>query len=88
MPSNHSVHLNATIKSCVRQVDGRVSLEVLDGPTEVFDHVILAVPANGALTILEESATAMEREILGQFKTSESVCVLHSDMSVSCLHSH
>lgn len=72
----------------MRQDDGRVSLVVRDGPTEVFDHVILAVHANEALTILSEGATALEREILSQFKTSENVCVLHSDMSVGYLQPH
>ena len=66
----------------MRQRDGTVDLEVIDGSVDVFDHVVLAVHANEALRILGKGATTMEREILGHFHTSENVCVLHSDMSV------
>ncbi|KAL9074296.1 MAG: hypothetical protein Q9157_004437 [Trypethelium eluteriae] len=45
----------------------------------VFTCTISAVHANQALTILGDSATKDEREILGEFQTSRNVCVLHSD---------
>lgn len=54
-----------------------------DGSVADFDHVVLAVHANEALTILGQGATTMERDILRHFHTSENICLLHSDMSVS-----
>ena len=50
---------------------------------ERFDHVILDTDANTALPILERSASDVERETLKHFHTTENVCVLHSDESVS-----
>lgn len=83
LPSRHQIHLNAAIKSCVRRGNGQVRLVTFAGSTEDFDHVVLAVHANQALTILGEGASSTEREILRQFHTSSNVCVLHNDMSVS-----
>ena len=75
----------STIRSCVRQGDARVNLEVTDGSADVFD---LAVHAKEALRILGKGATTMEREIIRHFQTSENVCVLHSDMLVGPHQSH
>ena len=82
VPAKHKIHLNTAIRRCRRQPNGKVSL-VNDRGTDEFDHVVLAVHANQALTTLGESASLMEREVLKHFRTSTNTCVLHSDMSVS-----
>ena len=66
----------------MRQDDGQVCLTTADGSIEKFDHVVFAVHANQALSILGEGVTPTEYEILRHFRTSENVCILHSDMSV------
>lgn len=83
---NQHVHLNASVKSVVRQDDGTVSLISGDGTVQTFDHVVLAVHANQALDILGSGATFLEKDILGKFKTTRNVCVLHSDESVRTPH--
>ncbi|RDA88529.1 hypothetical protein CP532_6637 [Ophiocordyceps camponoti-leonardi (nom. inval.)] len=80
MPSHHRVHLNSTVKSVSRDGD-KASITFTDGSIRVFDHVLLAVHANQALSILGDQATMKEREILGSFKTSRNICYLHSDMT-------
>ncbi|RCI17199.1 hypothetical protein L249_1849 [Ophiocordyceps polyrhachis-furcata BCC 54312] len=80
MPSNHRIHLNSTVKSISRH-GGKASITLTDGSTGVFDHVLLAVHANQALSILGDQATVKEREILDSFRTSRNICYLHSDVT-------
>ena len=82
IPPSHHIHLETPIESCVREGDGKVCLRLANGPIETFDHVVFAVHANQALAILGQGVTPMEYEILKHFRTSENVCVLHSDISV------
>ena len=82
LPSNHHIHLNETIDGMKRQTDGRVEISHGGGKTQ-FDHVVLAVHANQALTILGDEATMLEQSILSKFHTSSNICILHSDTSAS-----
>ncbi|KHO01973.1 amine oxidase [Metarhizium album ARSEF 1941] len=59
-----------------------VLISFLDGTQKTFDHVVLAVHANQAATLLGDDVTALERKILGGFKTSRNTCYLHSDTSL------
>ena len=80
-PSNH-LRLNTTVTGLTNEADGRVRLDSDDGRSEVFDHVILATHGDQAYEIIRSSATERERVILGKFKTSQNVAVLHSDTSL------
>jgi predicted NAD/FAD-binding protein len=75
------VHLTSRVTSLKRGKDGVVFLTV-NGKTEVFDHVVLATPGDQALAILGQAANEQEKEILGPFKTSRNVAILHSDLSL------
>lgn len=48
-----------------------------------YKHVVLAVHAHQALCLLGDGATELEYTILDTFKTSQNICYLHSDESVS-----
>jgi predicted NAD/FAD-binding protein len=87
LPSNHYVHLKSPVRSISRghKDSTLIWLVSSDGSVERFDHVVLATHAHQALELLGERATVLEREILGAFKTSRNVCVLHSDIAVSLL---
>lgn len=80
-PSNHRF-LKTTVASVANDDDGRVRLHMEGGKTEVYDHVILAVPGDEAYSITHGSATPEERQILSRFRSSESSAVLHSDVSL------
>jgi len=58
-------------------------VEVTDntGQTTTFDHVIVACHADQALRILA-NPTALEQELLGQFRYSTSTVTLHTDSSI------
>ena len=62
----------------VRRTPGQV--EVLDnhGRTERFDHVVIGAHADQALAMLAEP-TERERSLLGAFRYSRNLTVLHSD---------
>jgi predicted NAD/FAD-binding protein len=75
------VHLNSKVTSLIPGKDGVVFLSV-NGRTEVFDHVVLATHGDQALEILGQAASKQENEILGAFKTSRNVAILHSDLSL------
>ena len=48
----------------------------------MFDHVILAVHGDQALSLINASATQEERSILSCFQTSQNEAILHSDLSL------
>lgn len=62
----------------VRRVADRVVLSDLRGNSQNFDHVVIATHANQALAIID-SPTSDERELLGAFRYSRNLAVLHSD---------
>ncbi|KAI0124877.1 hypothetical protein BJ170DRAFT_635438 [Xylariales sp. AK1849] len=78
-PPNH-LFLKTAVKQVANDVDGRVRLQFENGNYEVFDHVILATHGDQAYQIIGPSATAEEKSIMSQFKTSENTAVLHSDL--------
>ncbi|KAL2117062.1 hypothetical protein VTJ04DRAFT_9230 [Mycothermus thermophilus] len=80
-PSNH-LRLKTKVTALTNDPDGRVRLHTADGRSEVFDHVILATHGDQAYQIIRPSATTEELSILGEFKTTENVAVLHSDRSL------
>lgn len=63
-----SVHRNA----------GRPSVRDANGNEERFDHVVLAIHADQALALLDD-ADDNERAILGAFRYSRNLAVLHTD---------
>lgn len=70
------------MKGVRRRDNGAVSLIYGEEVIQTFDHVVLAVHASQALDILGSGASLLEKDILGKFKTTRNVCVLHSDESV------
>ncbi|KAI0018742.1 FAD/NAD(P)-binding domain-containing protein [Xylariomycetidae sp. FL0641] len=81
LPPHHQVHLSTRVQQ-LRRIPGGVELEMADGSSRVYDHVVLAVHANQALRLLGNEATVLERKILSCFKTTRNVCYLHSDTSL------
>ena len=71
------VRLNCGVTS-VRRVDGQVVIQDSQGKTERYDHVVIGTHADQALGMLAEP-TARERELLGAFKYSRNLTVLHTD---------
>ncbi|KAK0635123.1 amine oxidase [Bombardia bombarda] len=80
-PPNH-LRLNTQVESVTNEDDGRVRLNLAGGRSEVFDHVILATHGDQAYSIIRDSATNEERDILSNFRCSENTAVLHSDLSL------
>lgn len=62
----------------VRRTGDGVIVQGNDGDAERFDHVVLASHADQSLALLED-ADAREREILGAFRYSHNLAVLHTD---------
>lgn len=79
-PPNH-LFLKTPVQSVTNEPDGRVRLHLSNGKSEVYDHVILATHGDQAYEIVKAGATAQEKAILSNFKTSQNVAVLHSDLA-------
>ncbi len=62
----------------VRPVDGKVEVRDLQGGVERFDHVVIGAHADQALAMLAEP-TREQRTLLGAFRYSRNLTVLHSD---------
>ena len=80
-PPNH-LFLNTPVQSLANEQNGKVRLTFRNGKSELFDHVVLATHGDEAFSIIRDSATAQERDIMSQFHASENVAVLHSDLSL------
>ena len=80
-PPNH-LFLNTPVRQLSNDKNGRVRLQLENGRTEVFDHVVLATHGDQALSIISHSATEQERSILSCFQSSHNEAVLHSDLSL------
>lgn len=80
---SQNVHLGTAVLSVTTKQSGKVSVKMTSGNEEEFDHVILATHGDQAMKIIDLGATVEERKILGGFKTSRNIAVLHSDTSVS-----
>jgi predicted NAD/FAD-binding protein len=64
----------------VRRTDEGVSVTEATGRKQHYDHVVLATHADQALAMLEDP-TPMECELLGAFRYSRNLAVLHTDPS-------
>ncbi|KAI1438648.1 amine oxidase [Xylaria sp. CBS 124048] len=80
-PPNH-LFLKTAVKHLSNDGNGQVRLHLENGRTDVYDHVILATHGDQAFQIIAPSATEEERSIMSNFHTSETTCVLHSDLSL------
>lgn len=49
------------------------------GHVEIYDHVVIAAHADQALAMLGEDASADERRLLGAFRYSDNLAILHQD---------
>ncbi len=74
------VRLGCPLRALRREPAG-VALHLDDGEVQHFDQAVLACHADQALALLDP-ATAMEAEILGQFRCQDNRCVLHTDVSL------
>ncbi|KUI58014.1 Cytochrome c oxidase assembly protein COX11, mitochondrial [Cytospora mali] len=79
-PPNHLL-LKTPVRSITNDEDGRVRLHLQDGKSEVYDHVILAIPGDEAYQIIKTSATVEENAVLSHFRTCKTTAVLHSDLT-------
>jgi len=79
-PFKERIFLDARIASVSRQQSG-VTLNFEGRPAMEFDHVVFACHGDQVLPLLKEP-TAVEREVLGDFKTSRNVATLHTDSSL------
>ncbi|KAI0860497.1 amine oxidase [Xylaria cubensis] len=80
-PPNH-LFLKTAVKHLSNEKNGMVKLQLENGRTELYDHVILATQGDQAYQIIAPSATEEEKAIMSNFHTSENTCVLHSDISL------
>jgi predicted NAD/FAD-binding protein len=64
----------------VRRIDGGVIVTDIHGRSDRYDHVVLATHADEALATLADPG-ARERELLGSFRYSRNLAVLHTDES-------
>ncbi|KAK0639252.1 amine oxidase [Cercophora newfieldiana] len=80
-PPNH-LFLNTKVTRLTNESDGRVRLHTSNGSSDVYDHVILATHGDQAYSIIKDSATTEEHDIMSNFQTSENIAVMHSDLSL------
>jgi len=80
-PPNH-MFLNTKVETVTNTSDGRVRLQLANGKSDVYDHVILATHGDQAHKLILPQASFEEREIMSGFQTSQNTAVLHSDLSL------
>ena len=71
------IRLSAAV-TAVERSDHGVKIRDRDGREQIFDDVVIATHADQALVLLGD-ATAQERRLLGAFRYSRNIAVLHSD---------
>jgi uncharacterized protein len=71
------IRLSAAVTALQRNADG-IKVRDCNGRVETFDDVVIATHADQALALLDD-ATAQERRLLGAFRYSRNIAVLHSD---------
>ena len=76
-PFAHRIRKGASVKQ-VERVGGQVQVTDASGATARFDRVVIATHADQALAMLARHTPA-ERELLGAFRYSKNVAVLHDD---------
>lgn len=79
-PYAERIVLNAALRH-VRSIDRGVELADWHGHTHQFDHVVLACHADQALRLLAAPAAA-HRDVLGAFRYTRNLAVLHADASL------
>lgn len=72
------IRLGCGAASIERKADASVLVKDTKGAEDQFDDVIIATHADQALALLRD-ADARERDILGSFRYTDNVAVLHSD---------
>ncbi|MFI4964421.1 MAG: NAD(P)/FAD-dependent oxidoreductase [Caulobacterales bacterium] len=65
----------------VRRISGGVEVRDVSGQVERFDEVVIAAHGDTALALLDDP-TAEERRLLGAFRYSRNLTVLHTDASL------
>ncbi len=79
-PFEERIFLGARIASVSRQ-ENSVTLNFHDRPAMDFDQVVFACHGNQILPLLKQP-TEVERDVLGNFRTSRNVATLHTDASL------
>ena len=75
--SLNDVRLNRGVEA-IRRIGGGVEVRDIKGAVDRFDHVVIGAHADQALAMLEQP-TADERRLLGAFRYSRNLTVLHTD---------
>ena len=76
-------HLKTSIDSLHAKMDGSIVLETTRGPSQPYDHVVLATHGDQARYITRNISNDLEKDVMSGFHTSTNTAVLHSDLSVS-----
>ena len=76
-PYKQRIQLGTKIEAVTRTPSG-VQIAFQDRPPEQFDEVVFATHAPETIQLLKD-ATALERRVLGNFRTSRNRTVLHTD---------
>jgi uncharacterized protein len=74
------IRIKAPVRSVTRHAD-HVAVAPVSGPSERFEHLVLACHSDQALALLVDPSPA-EREVLGAIPYQENLAVLHTDASV------
>lgn len=74
------IRINTGVRSIQRGTPYGVMITDSNGDADIYDHVVVATNANQALGMLSDPSAA-ERELLGAFRYSRNLAVLHSDES-------
>jgi hypothetical protein len=77
---SNKIRVNAAVHSIERGAPYGILVTDANGYAEIYDHVVMATNASQALGMLSD-ASAAERELLGAFRYSRNLAVLHSDES-------
>lgn len=74
------IQLNRGVTS-IRRLENGVEVHDSQGDKAHFDHVVIGSHADQALAMIE-NPTAEERDVLGSFRYSHNMTVLHTDVSL------
>lgn len=75
------IRLNCRVEK-IERAEGLVHVKTFKHEQESFDHVIFACHSDQALSILNDQATPVEREVLSAFPYQANVATLHTQESV------
>ncbi|QQL51490.1 FAD-dependent oxidoreductase [Mucilaginibacter ginkgonis] len=80
-PFKDKIHVNRKAVKVSRTVEGKSVVHAADGSQQEFDRVIIATHGDQALQLLAEP-TALEQQLLSNFKYQYNKAVLHTDESM------